>query len=101
MPFIPCPDCGRDVSTMAPACPHCGRPAPAATTPIGVPSAPPRREQTLWTGAPSPTLLAGHIAGLVLTLVLIPLFARFFSSPMDDDRAAGITTVGWVITAIL
>lgn len=33
MPLTPCPDCGRDVSTAAPACIHCGRPLmdPAAS----------------------------------------------------------------------
>ena len=26
MPTKPCPDCGREVSTLAEACPQCGRP---------------------------------------------------------------------------
>jgi hypothetical protein len=26
MSLIPCPDCGRDVSDVAPTCPQCGRP---------------------------------------------------------------------------
>lgn len=26
MPLVPCPDCGRQLSTEAPACPQCGRP---------------------------------------------------------------------------
>lgn len=34
MPLIPCPECGREISTAAEACPHCGHPnrsaAPAA-----------------------------------------------------------------------
>ncbi|MGZ7032784.1 MAG: zinc ribbon domain-containing protein, partial [Thermoanaerobaculia bacterium] len=34
MPVIACPDCGHDVSTLAPVCPHCGRPSPAGTTPM-------------------------------------------------------------------
>src|SRR5688572_26176989 len=102
MPVLPCPDCGRDVSTMAPACPHCGRPSPGLTSPVGAPAAAPLREQTLWTGTPSATLLAGYVAGIVLTLVLIPLFAHFFSSTMPDyDRAAGLVRVGWIIAAIL
>jgi uncharacterized membrane protein YdbT with pleckstrin-like domain len=87
---------------MAPACPHCGRPSPATTSPVGAPAAAPLREQTLWTGTPSATLLAGYIAGIVLTLVLIPLFAHFFSSTMpDEDRAAGLVRIGWIIAAIL
>lgn len=27
MPLIACPDCRREISDAAPACPHCGRPA--------------------------------------------------------------------------
>lgn len=29
MPLVPCPDCGRQVSTAALSCPQCGRPDPA------------------------------------------------------------------------
>lgn len=29
MPLVPCPDCGRQVSTAAISCPQCGRPNPA------------------------------------------------------------------------
>jgi len=101
MPVIACPDCGRDVSTIATACPHCGRPSPAGMAPIG--AVPPAvREQTLWQGTPSPTLLAGYIGGIILTLVLIPLAVRFFASTMpDDDRATGLIRVGWYIAGIL
>lgn len=31
MPLSVCPDCGREVSTRARHCVHCGRPWPAAT----------------------------------------------------------------------
>lgn len=34
MPLLQCPDCGKDVSTMAPACPHCGRPMTLAPEPV-------------------------------------------------------------------
>ena len=33
MPLTDCPDCGRQVSTLAPACPHCGCPG-ASTRPV-------------------------------------------------------------------
>ena len=102
MPVITCPDCGRDVSTMATACPHCGRPSPAGMTPLaGIPG-PVRKEETLWQGTPSMALLAGHLAGIVLVLVAIPLLARFFASTMPEmDRAAGMIRFGWFATAIL
>lgn len=37
MALVACPDCGASVSSVAPACPRCGRPfraAPAAKTSI-------------------------------------------------------------------
>ncbi|MDR1045291.1 MAG: zinc ribbon domain-containing protein [Candidatus Adiutrix sp.] len=30
MPLMSCPDCGKDVSDLAPGCPHCGRPLEGA-----------------------------------------------------------------------
>jgi hypothetical protein len=27
MPLITCPDCAKEISDLAPACPNCGRPA--------------------------------------------------------------------------
>lgn len=105
MPVIACPDCGRDVSTLAPACPHCGRPSPAApATPVSplfaaAPHA--TAEETLWRGTPSPTLLIGKLALLILILVAIPLLAYFFASTGDPEKGGNLRTAGWVITAIL
>lgn len=31
MPLVTCPDCEKQVSDAAPACPHCGRPMRATT----------------------------------------------------------------------
>jgi len=31
-----CPDCGQDISTSAPSCPHCGRPNRSASASIGI-----------------------------------------------------------------
>lgn len=33
MPLMKCPDCGKEMSTAAPACPNCGRPNVAASQP--------------------------------------------------------------------
>jgi uncharacterized membrane protein YdbT with pleckstrin-like domain len=102
MPVITCPDCGRDVSTMATACPHCGRPSPAGMTPLGPTPVPPAREQTLWQGSPSATLLAGHILGIIAVLFAIPALAYFFANTMQDQtRSGGIKTFGLVATGIL
>lgn len=69
----------------------------------GAPAAPAPREETLWRGTPSPILLIGKIATLLLILVAIPLVAYFFASTITDDlaKARNIRTAGWVIAAIL
>ena len=102
MPVIACPDCGRDVSTLAPACPHCGRPSPGGMAPVGAAPAETEREQTLWSGTPSGTLLIPHYAGIVFVLIGIPLLVRFFASSMpDEDRASDLIGFGWIATAVL
>ena len=61
------------------------------------------KEETLWRGTPSPILLIGKIATLVLILVAIPLLTRFFASTLTYDlvKAGNIRTAGWVIAGIL
>jgi uncharacterized membrane protein YdbT with pleckstrin-like domain len=105
MPVIACPDCTRDVSTLAPACPHCGRPSPAgnAISPASAAPGHAASEETLWRGTPSPILLIGKLAVLILILVAIPLVAHFFASTAGDDLEKGgtIRTAGWVLAGLL
>lgn len=105
MPVIACPDCSRDVSTLAPVCPHCGRPSPAgnAMPPASAAPAHATREETLWRGTPSPILLIGKMVVLVLILIVIPLVAHLFASTVGGDleKAGNIRTAGWVIAALL
>jgi membrane protein YdbS with pleckstrin-like domain len=103
MPVIACPDCGRDVSTLAPSCPHCGRPSPGGLAVPPPAQAQAAKEETLWRGTPSPILLIGKIATLILILVAIPVIAYFFASTVTYDlvKARNIRTAGWIITAIL
>jgi uncharacterized membrane protein YdbT with pleckstrin-like domain len=102
MPVIACPDCGRDVSTVAEACPHCGRPSPAGTVPIAPQAVQQAPEETLWKGSPSWTLLIGHLAVIVVTLVVIPLLAHFAAKATSDLLTADrIVRAGWWITMIL
>jgi len=35
MALVTCPDCGKSISGLTPACPHCGRPATAVGQPAG------------------------------------------------------------------
>jgi uncharacterized membrane protein YdbT with pleckstrin-like domain len=102
MPVIACPDCGRDVSTLAPVCPHCGRPSPAGTTPMPASAAPAMKEETLWRGRPSWATLAAKIAVMFVVLIFVPLIARFLASrAFDLDTSSRIMKIGWLITAVV
>jgi uncharacterized membrane protein YdbT with pleckstrin-like domain len=60
------------------------------------------KEETLWHGTPSPTLLMPHYAGIVFVLIGLPLFVRFFASSMPTAaREDEMTGFGWIATAIL
>ena len=100
MPVITCPDCGRDVSTLAAACPHCGRPSsPPGFAAMAVPAAAAMAEETLWKGSPSWRVLIGKVATMILTVIVIPLLAIFLDSRIA--QTGSITKIGWWATAIL
>ena len=100
MPVITCPDCGREVSTLASACPHCGRPSPAGFAPITGPAAP-VAEETLWRGSPSWRVLIGKVALMILTVIVVPFAARFIASHTADLAMSGtIMKTGWWVTVI-
>lgn len=99
MPVITCPDCGREVSTLASACPHCGRPSPAGFAPITGPAAAPVAEETLWHGTPSWRVLIGKVALMILTVIVIP-FAASFAASRNIDMSGRIMKIGWWVTAI-
>ena len=102
MPVVTCPDCGREVSTMAAACPHCGRPSsPTTYSAPAAAAAPVTAEETLWRGSPSWRVLLGKIITIILTVILIPIAAGFIAKQTNDiDMAGRITKIGWLITAI-
>ena len=101
MPVITCPDCGREVSTLATACPHCGRPSPAGFAPITGPAAPAVAEETLWRGSPSWRVLIGKVALMILTVIVVPFAASFIASRTADLVMSGhIMKVGWWVTVI-
>jgi uncharacterized membrane protein YdbT with pleckstrin-like domain len=103
MPVIACPDCGRDVSTLAPVCPHCGRPSPAGLSPVPAASAPlPLKEQTLWTGTPSWATLGGKLATMLVVLIVVPVIAHFFANrALDLEAQSRIVRIGWLITLLV
>jgi uncharacterized membrane protein YdbT with pleckstrin-like domain len=90
MPVLACPDCGHDVSTLAPVCPHCGRPMNAAPSAMQPPPPNTAAEETVWRGTPSPRVLIGRVAGLIAIVIAIPLAAYWFQFN---------TKVAWWITA--
>jgi uncharacterized membrane protein YdbT with pleckstrin-like domain len=101
MPVVTCPDCGRDVSTMAAACPHCGRPSsPTAYAAPAAAAAPVVAEETLWRGSPSWRVLLGKIVLIIVIAIVIPLAASFLASHTNDlEMSSKITKFGWLITA--
>lgn len=103
MPVIACPDCGRDVSTIAPTCPHCGRPSPAGTAPLAPSAAPlPAPEETVWRGTPAATLLLGRVLIMIAIVIVVPLLARLASRMTADfETSSRIIRIGWLITAAL
>jgi membrane protein YdbS with pleckstrin-like domain len=98
MPVISCPDCGHDVSTLAPVCPNCGRPSPTAKIATAVAAGPVTAEETLWRGSPAWTLLIGQVIAIVLTVIVVPVAAWFLAQALVDPRVAAI---GWWVTAAL
>jgi uncharacterized membrane protein YdbT with pleckstrin-like domain len=100
MPVVSCPDCGKDVSTSATACPHCGRPAGPGTQPVAASAPVAFREETLWRGTPSWSLLIGKIVAIIVVLIAVPLLARFVATRTPElETGMRIIRVGWLITA--
>jgi membrane protein YdbS with pleckstrin-like domain len=92
MALIPCPECNREISDRAAACPHCGLAIAAGAAPPPPSQAPPLaspfpasgagREEVAWEGGPSPRLLAGEIPGIVGTLIAAPLSIALLPSAL-------------------
>jgi hypothetical protein len=82
MPLTACPDCGREVSTSAPACIHCGRPlaepAPAAAS----------------TPAAADKPMAGIVTAMLLGVPSIVLAVLF---PVDRYTSLDVRQVQWLL----
>lgn len=71
MALIRCPDCGNEISDLAPSCPHCGRPRETMTLP-------PHKAQG-----------SGNLRLVFLLLIAFFLFLIYlFFTPSLPDRAA-------------
>lgn len=71
MPLLTCPDCGREVSDRASACPGCGAPMAAATAPAS-------RPEPVMVNEPTLTRNRG-CADLLLILVVVIVIALIYS----------------------
>src|SRR6266849_5482866 len=106
MALVPCPECQREISTAATACPHCGRPMVPSMTVPPVPAVP-ATEERLWRGTPSWALLFGKILRAALAAVVLPLILYlgydWFSaySPAIQEKHDLIFRVGWLITLVV
>ena len=97
MALVPCPECGKPMSTQAPSCPQCGyAPAAGPVRFAAVGEAPQeggrRSETVIWEGSPSLKLLLIQIlrtlvvatAAIVAAILVHPLAVSFF-----EDLSAG------------
>ncbi len=68
MALTDCPECGRQISTLAATCPHCGFPLSA-----GVAAAPPARTRgpARWTDPGFWVILVGLIVVIVLSILIL------------------------------
>jgi len=82
--LINCPDCGREVSDQAVACPRCGYPIAARATSGGTPAAggahPDEAEQIVWQGSPS------QLVNVKTYLVSLLAVAAIAAAPWAVDR---------------
>jgi membrane protein YdbS with pleckstrin-like domain len=118
MALIACPECHQQVSTDAPACPHCGKvlsaaaAQPSAAGGIVFPTGPPPLEQVLWEGGPSVALVYGKLFGLivrgiiliVLGYILLAIVLPAVGSEFSDARSVieeNSTTIDWIIVGLI
>lgn len=81
MSLIPCPDCGREVAEIAPACPHCGRPTPGR--PLDPAAAPAAGGQTV------PNYLVQSILVTLCCCLPFGIVAIVYAAQVNGKLAAG------------
>jgi membrane protein YdbS with pleckstrin-like domain len=108
MALINCPECGKQVSSLAASCPHCGFALASAAGGLGAArmgaaaSPPSTAEQTLWESSPSLRLLLGETLGVLLVVLAVALGAAIVfpafrdvarNSWVDPSKAPLVLTV--------
>jgi uncharacterized membrane protein YdbT with pleckstrin-like domain len=79
MALLPCPDCGRQVSTEATSCPQCNRPI-AARYPTAADAAP-AAETVVWESVPSLRAMLADITSTLLGAVVLAVVASWLFDP--------------------
>lgn len=77
MPMITCPDCSKEMSDSAPACPNCGKPN---------------------ANAPVPVRSVGILLGI--GIFLIPLIFSWFTLRKGHTTKAKVISFGWLIFSL-
>lgn len=101
MALIKCPECGRDASTMAAACPHCGRPLAPPPIPTAVPPVQSPQVQTIHHHHTSqPKKGVGLVGGCFLILVILLALGFAIPSIMQFTGNDTRTPVGPLVKPI-
>jgi len=91
MSLIECPDCKKQISDQAPACPHCGRP--------GQPAVPPEKSNNIQTIEATGKAWKGmQFCGGIFTCIGVISCIRLFSNPAS---ASPITPIILLILGFL
>jgi len=98
MALISCPDCGHKVSSLAPVCPHCGRPVATSSTHLGTEKAIEftAKRLKLW----SALSVFMTFIGLVLMLPVIFSSADSKETPVFGIVVTAFGVVSYIITKV-
>ena len=88
MALVDCPECGRQISTLAAACPQCGYPLPGGVTPAS--AAGPNRGPSRWTDPGFWVIIVGFVAVIVMSVLIL----QHFDDGASPGTTAPVTTVG-------
>ena len=89
MALVDCPECGRQISTLAAACPQCGYPLSGAVAPEPTPGR--RRGPSRWTDPGFWVIIIGFVAVIVMSVLILQHF--------DDDASPGTTSPATTVGA--
>ena len=89
MALIKCPDCGKDISDLAPACPNCGRPQstmPPSPSPMERVTEKTQPEPTLLPVQESPKKKSPMWLNIIVLLIGLGVLWAMISATPEDNR---------------